>query len=378
MAALLTAAAPLPALAARCPRECRHVLKAELTACRAVCPKHRPRHACRSACFVEFKAERATCKAAANPTPPNCGVTTTTTITRTSTTTTIPPCPLATTWGSYGSTAGAFVSPASVAVDTGGRVYVCDGDGRLQKFTSDGTLLTAWDGGGVFVAVDGDGNVYVAGGPRIQKFLGDGTLVGMWDALAPASPVARPSGLAVDGNGNVFVVDSGFNEPDVPGVEREPRVRKFTSNGVLLTEWGSAGDGDGQFSRPLYDIPFLTVAADEGGHVLVADAGSKRVQEFTGMGTFVSKWDLSRLDFGFGGIAIDTRGNVYLSSGPDDRAIMKFQRDGTLITAWGTYGTAPGQFGLVGGLQLGIAVDRNGSVYVADTGNHRIQKFACP
>src|SRR5262245_12047843 len=72
LAALLTAAS-LPALAARCPHECRHLLKGDLSTCRAVCPKHRPGRACRSACFVEFKAQKVTCKAATNPTPPECG-----------------------------------------------------------------------------------------------------------------------------------------------------------------------------------------------------------------------------------------------------------------------------------------------------------------
>jgi len=114
------------------------------------------------------------------------------------------------------------------------------------------------------------------------------------------------------------------------------------------------------------------------GNVFVADAWSQRVQEFAGAGTFVSKWDLTRLPFGFGGIAVDAGGYVHLSGGFDNRFLMKFQRDGTPIAAWGSYGTAPGQFEAGGGFQFGVAVDRHGGIYVADTGNHRIQKFACP
>lgn len=88
LAALLTAT-PVTAFAARCPRECRHLLKDEWRTCRAVCPRHRPGHDCRAACVAAFKGDRATCKAATNPTPPNCGETTTTTSTSTSTSTTL-------------------------------------------------------------------------------------------------------------------------------------------------------------------------------------------------------------------------------------------------------------------------------------------------
>ena len=73
------------ASAARCPNDCKHLLKTELRTCRAACPKRRPGKPCRSGCFAAFKVDKATCKAATNPTPPDCGRTTTTTTTTTST-----------------------------------------------------------------------------------------------------------------------------------------------------------------------------------------------------------------------------------------------------------------------------------------------------
>jgi len=54
--------------------------------------------------------------------------------------------------------------------------------------------------------------------------------------------------------------------------------------------------------------------------------------------------------------------------------IQKFDSNGTFLTAWGSAGSGDGQFNSPGG----VAVEGGGSVYVADAGNYRIQKFACP
>ncbi len=72
---------------------------------------------------------------------------------------------------------------------------------------------------------------------------------------------ANPTGVAVDGSGNVFVAD--FNS----------RIQKFTNTGTFLTKWGCPGSGDGQFSFP------TGVAVDGSGNVFVAD-GNNRIQKF--------------------------------------------------------------------------------------------------
>ena len=87
-------------------------------------------------------------------------------------------------WGSEGSGDGQFNQPYSVAVDGQGNVYVAEaGNDRIQKFSGDRRFITKWgsegSGDGQFddpsgVAVDGQGNVYVADyeNTRIQKFSG--------------------------------------------------------------------------------------------------------------------------------------------------------------------------------------------------------------
>ena len=114
-----------------------------------------------------------------------------------------------------------------------------------------------------------------------------------WGTLG--GPLRDPYGVAVDGSGNVYVADSSNN-----------RIQKFTSAGVFVTKWGTAGSGDGQFNGP------LGVAVDGSGNVYVTD--SDRVQKFTSAGAFITTWGT----YGSGdcqfdrpeGVAVDGSGNV--------------------------------------------------------------------
>ena len=69
-------------------------------------------------------------------------------------------------------------------------------------------------------------------------------------------------------------------------------------------------------------------------------------------------------------MAVDTTGNVYVAD-TDNHRVQKFTSTGSYLTQWGTYGTGNGQFNR----PFYVSVDATGDVYVADTGNHRVQKF---
>jgi hypothetical protein len=174
-----------------------------------------------------------------------------------------------------------------------------------------------------------------------------------------------PYGVATDAAGNVYVTDSGNH-----------RIQKFTSSGTYLTQWGTQGSGDGQFDGP------SGVATDAAGNVYIVDTYNYRIQKFTSSGTYLTQWGT----FGDGdgqfygtnyGVATDAAGNVYVVDRELSR-VQKFTNTGQFIMKWGTIGHGDGQF--FG--PEGVATDAAGNVYVADnryvweeTINNRIQKF---
>jgi DNA-binding beta-propeller fold protein YncE len=112
--------------------------------------------------------------------------------------------------------------------------------------------------------------------------------------------------------------------------------------------------------------------------VYIAEYGNNRVQVMTAAGRFVSQWGGKGSgpgEFnGAGGLAIDGQGNVYVADQGNSR-IQKFSARGAFLTQWGApggaKGTGPGEFNT----PIGIAVDRDGSIYVTDFGNNRVQKL---
>ena len=224
-------------------------------------------------------------------------------------------------WGTGGSRDGQFSSPAAVAVDGSGNVYVADRwNHRIQKFSSSGKFLAKWGTNG----------------------FGDGQF-------------EQPTGIAVDGSGNVYIAGHDNH-----------RIQKFSSSGVFLAKWGTRGSRDGQFHSP------AAVAVDGSGNVYVSDGFNHRIQKFSSSGTFLAKWGTKGSRDGqflsFPRVAVDGSGNVYVVDGANFR-IQKFSSSGVFLAKWGTEGSGDGQFQEL----LGIAVVGSGTVYVID--KERIQKF---
>ncbi len=213
-------------------------------------------------------------------------------------------------------------------------------------------------------AADGLGNVYVlesglkSGNPRVQKFTSDGVLIARWGREGTGEgEFYEPFDVAADGEGNVYVADT-WNQ----------RIQKFNSNGVFIAKWGIYGSGDGELNVP------VGVAVDASGNVYVADEGNSRIQKFTSDGVFIAKW--GKWGGGNGefaplwGLAVDGSGNVYVADTGNAR-VQKFTSDGVFIAKLGREGRGEGEFDA----PYGLAVDGSGNVYVADGANHRIQKF---
>src|ERR1700691_3783821 len=71
-------------------------------------------------------------------------------------------------------------------------------------------------------------------------------------------------------------------------------------------------------------------------------------------------------------VAFDAAGNIYVADGVGNQRVAKFDKNGVFVRSWGSKGTEPGQFAAS---VRGIAIDAQGNVYVADSGNKRIQVF---
>jgi DNA-binding beta-propeller fold protein YncE len=213
-----------------------------------------------------------------------------------------------------------------IAVDDQGHVFVADYMGRIQKFDSNGKFITQWgsrgSGDGQFLccaeglAVDRQGNVYVVDvdNHRIQKFDNNGKFLTKWGSQGNgAEQFAGPFGIAVDNQGDVYVSDLDAY-----------RVLKFDNQGKFLTQWGSQGTGEGQFSQNSAQ----GLAVDSQGHVFVAD-NPTRVEEFDSTGHFLSQWgSLDKGDLQIespGGVAIDGQGNIYIAERTSGR-IKKFRQ----------------------------------------------------
>jgi NHL repeat len=159
---------------------------------------------------------------------------------------------------------------------------------------------------------------------------------------------------------------------------------------TLLTQWGTPGRGDGQFTNP------NDLAVGAGGQVYVADTDNHRIQRFTSDGAYVAQWGVFGDEAGqFSsptGIAIDSAGNVYVADRGNQR-VQKFTADGTFQSMWG-YGvrtgttqaaevcTTPPCFAGLAGSGPGqlfqphaIAVDGGGNVFVGEFANNRVQEF---
>jgi DNA-binding beta-propeller fold protein YncE len=164
-----------------------------------------------------------------------------------------------------------------------------------------------------------------------------------------------PTGIAVDGSGNVLVADTNNG-----------RIEKLSATGTLLGILGTKGTGPGQLRNP------NGIAVDRTGNIYVADASNHRVQKIAPDGTLIAEWKGPEPGFyGPRRIAIGPDDSIYVVDQGHNR-IAKFSPDGRVLAVWGTAGNGDGQFND----PTSVTVDpTTNKVYVADPLNKRIQVF---
>jgi sugar lactone lactonase YvrE len=294
-------------------------------------------------------------------------------------------------------TAAELYQPEGVAVDSAGNLYIADlGNYRVRKVNPAGVITTvagtgangvAGDGGAASsaqlefpwaVAVDGQGNFYVADSNRVRKVAGGviSTVAGSTTsgfsgdgAAATKALLDQPYGLFVDASGNLYIADTGNN-----------RIRKVTSNGNISTIAGNglhnySGDNGPATSAQLYNPQ--AVAIGSSGNLYITDYARLRGISPAGVITTIAGNGISNYSGDNGpatsaglnqpeGVAVDASGNIYLSD--SSNRVREVTTSGTISTFTGN-GTQS---------QLdapdGLAMDASGNLYIADSGNARVQK----
>jgi len=261
-------------------------------------------------------------------------------------------------------TSAGFVSPQGVAVDSSGNLYVADSfSNRIRKVAA---------GTGILTTVAGNGS---------QGFSGDG-------GPATSAALSRPSGVAVDSAGNLYIADNYNN-----------RIRRVAAGtGIITTVAGNgslgyAGDGGAATSASLWK-PY-GVAVDSSDNVYIADMGNyciRKVAVGTGVITTVAGNGAPSFG-GDGGLAtsaslyyptdmtVDSAGNLYIADSGNHRVRKVAAGTGIITTVAGTGTQAfsgDGEPAASASLYYpyGVEVDSAGNLYVADTYNHRIRKVA--
>ncbi len=248
-------------------------------------------------------------------------------------------------------------SPRGLALGPDGAIWIADtGNARVRKVTPAGVITT----------VAGAGR-----GGAVGEFL-----------PAISARLFAPASVALDAAGNLWIADALAS-----------RVRRVSPSGLIATAAGTgqAGyNGDGPATVTQLNLP-AGVLADSAGNVYIADTNNHRVRKLTPDGALITV--AGRGIRGYGGdggpavdalldspcgLALDGEGNLYIADRMN-HAIRKVTPAGLITTVAGT--GLPGAGGDGGPATqarlnhpLGVAVDRQGNLYIADTDNHRVRK----
>ena len=168
--------------------------------------------------------------------------------------------------------------------------------------------------------------------------------------------VGEASAVALNSKGHIFLFQRA-----------EPMLAEYDENGSYLRSLGS-----GLFTHPhglRIDKDDNLWTTDDGSHLVLKLSSTGRVLLVLGRKNVAaeSDWLFNQpTDVAFG-----KNGDIYVSDGYGNSRVVKFDRDGSFLKAWGKYGTGPGEFNL----PHSVVVDAQGNVYVGDRENQRIEIF---
>jgi sugar lactone lactonase YvrE len=304
--------------------------------------------------------------------------------------------------------------PRGIAVDGLGNLYIADTfNQRIRKIDTTGTITTiagtgtpSFDITDMFataaalsspagVAVDGLGNVYIADTGnsairlvtttgRIMTIAGDGTSGYLGDnGPAVMAELANPSGVAVDRQGNVLIADSGNSL--IRRIDASTQRITTIAGNMLATDLGDNGPAlAAQLASP------SRVAVDGFGNLYIADTFNHRVRWVDAGGMITTIAGTGAPGFsGDGGaalsaqlyyprdVALDQHGNIYIAD-QSNRRIRKIDASATITTAAGNGTSGQGDGGAATSIRMtpiGLGFDSHGNLFVTDSQNHRVGRI---
>jgi uncharacterized protein (TIGR03437 family) len=297
--------------------------------------------------------------------------------------------------GNGGPAAAALLAfPWAVAVDSANNVYIADGNGHgIRRINSAGVISAFSPLDVVDLKVDSAGNVYAADGvSTVYKITPAGVATaiaggsqgfGGDNGPATAARLNSPEGIAFDSQGNLYIADTD-----------NCRIRKVTPQGTISTiAGGTCGfNGDnGQATAAQLAFPD-SVAVDSAGNIYIAEelfirkiiASSGLITTIAGNGAALANGPAISSAIGFeDALAVDAAGNLYIAdpdynlvrviTGTNIRTIAGMAPGGVPATGFSGDG-GPGSSAALFN-PVGVAVDANGFVYIADQFNQRIRKL---
>jgi sugar lactone lactonase YvrE len=202
------------------------------------------------------------------------------------------------------------------------------------------------------------------------------------DGIGTNARFRNPWGVAVDDASNVFVADMSNDT-----------IRKITPNGMVSTLAGQAGISgslNGFGTSAQFNNPFA-IAVDKADNIYVSDSANDTIRKITpggvvstlaGLPGYAGGTDGNGNDARFWnpqGLAVDDGGNIYVAD-TGNNTVRKITPMGGVTTLAGLAGASGTTDGIGKDARFnspgGVAVDRTGNIYVADTNNHAVRKMA--